>query len=183
MQLTANRTFESTTLDSLPVVAVDEGRVLGRVRDLVFDPAAHMLLGAIVARSGGHPDAFLDISYVRQLGPFAVTIFRSDELQPLNAAPRAFEVVQSGVRVRGAPVMTEIGEPIGRLDKVWLDSSGRVVKYRASTGGLGLGRRREILPTDVVVIGEDVIIVKTLARETEAPAGAATGSPADEAAG
>ena len=33
------------------------------------------------------------------------------------------------------------------------------------------------------VIGEDVVIVKTLGRETEAPAGAATGSPADEAAG
>jgi sporulation protein YlmC with PRC-barrel domain len=153
------RTFESSTLRGLPILAIGEGRILGKVKEEVYDPKTHTLLGVIVSPANGGSESFLDRLRVRRLGPFAVTVVNSDDLQELREHERAQEVVVSNIRLRGAPVITDIGEQIGRIDQIWIDDSGAVLKYRSSNGGFGFGQRHDIAPKDISVVGEDAVIV------------------------
>jgi len=153
--------FESGTLHSLPVVAVSEGRILGRVKDLVFDPAAHTMIGLTFSGGNGRGENFIDADRIRCLGPHAIIIATGRDVSDIDEHARASEVVASGIRVRGADVMTDTGRPLGKIDKVWMREDGCVLRYQASMGGWGFGRSQKIEPEDVVVIGEDVAIVSS----------------------
>lgn len=160
MSDTASRTFESGKLHGLPVIAVVEGRVLGTVRELLFDPAEHQLLGVLVARRGGERhDDFLDISCIARLGPFAITARETRDLRPLSSHSRANDVAVAGIRPRGARVLMESGEPVGTVRQVWITPGGRVEKYVLGGGMLGIANRHEVAPGEVIVIGEDAMIV------------------------
>jgi sporulation protein YlmC with PRC-barrel domain len=155
------RRFEVSSLQALPIVAIYEGKVLGNVKEPVFDPDSHSLVGLTLSGKNGDGERFVDRARVLRLGPHAVTVLYAADVGRMNDHERAREIVESRVRVRGAPVMTDAGEPIGKVDKVWLDDTGSVLQYRASNGGWGLFGTHEIAPESVVVIGEDVVIVST----------------------
>lgn len=163
------RSFESATLQALPVVAVNQGRILGKVKDVVFDPATHTMIGLMLSGRNGRGENFIDAARVRRLGPYAVIVATEQDVMSIDEHARASEIVASGVRVRGADVMTDAGRPIGKIDKVWLRDDGTVLRYRASVGGWGLGRSHELEPKDIVVIGEDVVIVSSEAVDGVRP--------------
>src|SRR5438128_12156162 len=103
----------------LPVIATMEGRIMGRVKDVIFDPSEHQLLGVLVSRKhepGGA--AFLDRDSVRALGPHAVSVTREDDLRPLDANLRAKEVTESGIHLQSTPVLTELGEQVGQIREI-----------------------------------------------------------------
>ena len=151
--------IESRKILNLPVVAIGEGKVLGRVDDLVFDPKQQSLLGVQIAGKYARHGAFVECGRIRRLGPFAVVVMEEADLQRSDDHDRARDVLASGIRVRGAQVMTDAGEPAGRIDRVWMSPEGRIVRYRASDGGFAFARGHEIAPSDVQVIGEDAMIV------------------------
>jgi len=158
--MNSEQSFESGTLQSLPVVAVNEGRILGRVKDLVFDPAAHTMIGLTFSGGNGRGD-FIDADRIGCLGPHAIIVATGRDVTAIDDHARASEVVASGIRVRGADVITDTGRPLGKLDKVWMREDGSVLRYQASMGGWGFGRSQKIDPEDIVVIGEDVAIVSS----------------------
>jgi uncharacterized protein YrrD len=164
--------IESRKVLNLPVVAIGEGKVLGRVDDLVFDPRQQSLLGVLVAGKHGRDGAFVDCGRIRRLGPFAVVVMEEADLQRSDHHDRARDVLASGIRVRGAQVMTDAGEPAGRIDRVWMSPEGRILRYRASDGGFAFARGHEIAPADVQVIGEDAIIVSASAIHPNASSAA-----------
>ena len=161
MRDSRTHTFEAATLHSLPVIAVTEGRILGRVKETIFDPEDHALIGVTVSRRDGKPEDFLDVRQARCLGPFAVTTSATANLQKLESHARAHEVVASGVHVRDAPVLTDAGEPIGKIAQIWIRDDGGVAAYVAASGSFLFGRKRRLSPHDVIVIGEDAMIVQT----------------------
>ena len=156
-----SRRFEVSSLHALPIVAIYEGKVLGNVKDPIFDPDSHTLIGLTFGGKNGDGERFVDRAHVLRLGPHAVTVLYAPDAGRVNDNDRAREIVESRVRVRGAPVLTDTGEPIGKVDKVWIDETGSVVQYRASNGGWGFLGSHEIAPEEVVVIGEDVVIVSS----------------------
>ncbi len=170
-------TFEAATLHPLPVIAVNEGRILGRVKDTIFDPAGHALVGVTVSRRDGKPEDFLAVNRARRLGPFAVTTAASADLRTVESHDRARDVLAAGIRLRGAPVLTDDGEPIGKLAEIWLREDGAVVEYVAAARSFLFSKKRRLTPRDVIVIGDDVMIVHRSAierRRNDAPAAAAT---------
>lgn len=174
--MNSEQSFESGTLQSLPVVAVNEGRVLGRVKDLVFDPDAHTMIGLTFSGRNGGGD-FIDADRIRCLGPHAIIIATGRDVSAIDEHARASEVVVSGIRVRGADVMTDTGRPLGKIDKVWMREDGSVLRYQASMGGWGFGRSQKIDPKDIVVIGEDVAIVSSDAVDGPRPSLSADDDP------
>ncbi len=151
-------TTEATALISRPVIDTSHGRQLGRVKDAVFDPEQQVFLGLLVeARPGG--DMFLQRERIRAFGGDAVTVESESSLTPLVAEPRARAVVESGVHLRGSPVVTEEGEKLGSLDHIALNDDGSIACYSVSSGFLSLGDRIDILPSRVKTIGVDAIVV------------------------
>jgi len=171
------RGFEVSSLHGLPVVAIAEGRILGKAREAVFDPHEHTLIGLTVSGRNGKGDGFVDCNRIRRLGPYAIVVSSAADVGSIDEHERAREVMSSGIRVRGADVLTDEGKPVGKLDRIWLRDDGRVTRYRASLGGFGLGRSHEIAPEDVVVIGEDVVIVAADAVDGTRPAAQHPGDP------
>jgi uncharacterized protein YrrD len=166
--MSAAKPFPSQKLRSLEVVAVREGRFVGRVRSEICDPRDHVLLGLTIARRDGAPESFVSLDHIRRLGPHAVTVDRSTDLHRIEDHPRAQEVVDARISMYNAPVIAEDGERIGRLRSVWLDRGGNVVAYDVAKGALGFVHATKVLPNDIVVIGPDAIVVHDSVRRAHA---------------
>ncbi len=150
-----------------PVIAISEGRRIGTVHDVLFDPDHQALLGLMVALADGTDSVlFLDRAHLRGLGRDAVMVRNRADLRALGADERAHQVMQAGIHLGGAQVLTEHGDAIGKIDRVLVRDDGFIAVYEARTGPLGLGHRK-IQPDEVVKIGEDAVIVAP-ARHDEA---------------
>lgn len=148
---------DAAELTSLPVVIASEGRSVGRVKDVLFDPERQSLLGLLV-NGNGTPASFVARDGIRALGAAAVMVGRSDEVRP-TSDERTRAVVEGGLRLRGTMVLTEQGDPIGEVRRVMMNHDGSVAGYEVRAGFLQLGKRR-IAPADVLKIGPDAMIVR-----------------------
>lgn len=157
---------DANELMSMPVIATGAGRELGRVKDVLFDPGAHALLGLMVAsQAPGEATMFLDRTRIKGIGQDAVTVEGETALEPFASVGRAREVVDSGIHLRGANVLTEGGDSIGKVDKVLVNEDGSVASYHVTKGVFGFGSRKELPPSSVISIGEDAVIVSNEARD------------------
>ncbi|MEX0749201.1 MAG: PRC-barrel domain-containing protein [Dehalococcoidia bacterium] len=156
---------DANELLSMPVIAITEGKELGRVKDVLFDPAEHALLGVMVSPAGGMNGLmFLERAHIRAIGDNAITVRVSGVLDELASRPRAQEIIDSGLHLRGTPVVTETGNSLGTVDKILIDDGGNITAYHASSGLLGFGDKTDIMPHEVVSIGDDAIIVMASAE-------------------
>jgi uncharacterized protein YrrD len=147
-------------LVSMPVIATHEGRNLGRVKDVLFDTTEHAVLGLIIERRRNDRALFLPRACIRSIGHDALTVSDTEELAAPEADPRAFQVMQSGIHIKGTPVVTESGEAIGKVERILLTRDCGVAAYVTSHGPLGFGGKEEVRPEDVISIGRDVMVVR-----------------------
>jgi uncharacterized protein YrrD len=160
---------DATELVSMPVIATSEGRELGRIRDVLFDPGQQVLLGLLVNSSAGNTDVpmFVQRSAIKGVGNDAVTVEDGSALQPYAAHDEARRVVESGIHLRGATVMTEGGDAVGKVDKVMLAEDGTIEGYTTNSGLLGFGEKNEISSDQVLRIGADAVIISDLRPRTD----------------
>lgn len=150
---------DATTLVSMPVIATQEGRELGRVKDVLFDPQRQALLGLLVTGDQVQSQFFIGRHSIRAIGNDAVTVESSDALAGMESQTEARAVMESGIHLRGAKVVSEEGNELGKVDKVFVDETGNISGYRTKTGLLGFGQKDEITPEQVTTIGQDAIVV------------------------
>ncbi len=151
---------------SLPVVIATEGRSVGRVKDVLFDPERQVLLGLLVD-GNGNAQSFVGHDAIRALGVAAVMVRHAADVRP-TSEERTRELLAGGLRLRGTMVLTEHGDPIGEIRRVMMNHDGSVAGYDVRGGFLQLGRRR-IAPDEVLKIGPDAMIIRCpLAKRSEA---------------
>jgi uncharacterized protein YrrD len=102
---------------------------------------------------------FVNRQSIRAIGTDAVAVESGDALGGMESQAKAREVIESGIHLRGAKVISEEGNEIGKVDKVFVDETGMISGYRTSTGLLGFGQKDEITPDQVTTIGQDAIVV------------------------
>jgi uncharacterized protein YrrD len=155
---------DAKDLVSMPVVATAEGRQLGKVKDVLFDPAEQALVGLMVSPSSdAGTNMFLAQQKIRGIGGDAVTVDEPDALVPVASDERARAIVESNIHLTGTRVLTETGDSLGRIDAIIVDDEGQISGYRASTGVLGFGQKNDIRRDQVLRVGEDAIIVDATA--------------------
>lgn len=166
---------DANELLSMPLIAMSEGTEIGRVKDIVFDPEEHALLGVLVSPSSGmDAPMFVSKDRIEGIGDAAITVSGTDALQEVSTQPRAKGIIESGLHFRGVKVVTETGNSLGTIDKVLIDSSGDVAAYRATKGLLGFGAKTDVMPNEVISIGQDAVVV---AASAEAEQSSETGTP------
>jgi uncharacterized protein YrrD len=161
---------DASELLSKPVFATTEGREVGRVKDVLFDPDAQALRGLMVSPAEGvESEMFVERGNIVGLGRDAITVETAEAVEPLAHRAEAREVIETGIHLKGAKVLTEGGNSIGTIDKIYVEDNGDIVCYAAASGLLGFGDKSEIDPDCVVKVGEDAIIVSedALARSAE----------------
>jgi uncharacterized protein YrrD len=161
---------DASELLSKPVFATTEGREVGRVKDVLFDPDAQALLGLMVSPADGvDSEMFVQRDSIVGLGRDAVTVETAEAVEPLAQRAEAREIIETGIHIKGAKVFTEGGNSIGTIDKIYVEDNGDIACYGAASGLLGFGDKSEIDPNCVVKVGEDAIIVSedALARSVD----------------
>lgn len=147
----------------LPVVVIDSGRTLGRVKDAVFDLGRGRLTGLIVSCRG--VDAFLTFDEVHNLGQTAVTVGAEAVLVPMPAAAAgeaSSTTEPAGPFPKGRRVLTRDGQVLGQVDDVIFDpDSGAVWGYEITGGFISdfINGRKAVPLTEEIVIGPDAVIV------------------------
>jgi uncharacterized protein YrrD len=152
---------------NLPVVVLESGLEVGKVRDLLFEPAEHRLYGMVIDGKGDRPKMVLPRDRIGSIGENAVTIANLDQVSLFDSDETAQRLEKTGGHLGGMRVLTEGGNLIGKVDTVMLHEDGRIASYQTSSGLLGLGGKTDIQPEQVVTAGTDAIIIPDASKGPE----------------
>lgn len=150
---------EISTIRGLEVVGIADGRVVGRVTQVICDLASGELLGLITGQ--GAAERGICAEDVVTMGEDAVMIPSSQAAKPLSELPDLL----SRRRDPTAPpleVVTDEGRRLGRVTKIWINPiDKKVTRYEISAGVLkDLAEGSVILPVvPGAVHGLDTLII------------------------
>jgi uncharacterized protein YrrD len=150
------------TLLDLPIVSLAEGRVVGRVRDVIFDPPGGRIAGLLVKEASLLSDArVVPLERVRTLGDDAITVPDRHAVQPSLRIRPLRRLLNAGVRLNGLHVVTEGGRDLGTVDEVFIGKAGDIVGYELNLGMVAETMRgKGLIPgADVLAAGPDALIV------------------------
>lgn len=151
-----------TQVRGLPVVDSRVARQAGIVSQVVIDLASARVVAVEVQHGDGWLRERLPAAFVNRLGPYAVVVAHSRELE-LSPPLTAEELWIDADDLVGLEVFTERGDRVGYLADAHVDPKTlRVVAYQlqGSFWGRLAGRRRRVLPEDVVVSSREILIVR-----------------------
>jgi len=160
---------EISSLLNSEVISIKEGKRLGVISQAVFDLAAGRLLGVIVGKEPAEKG--IRASDIKTWGPDVVMVERSEVAKRLSEIPELL----AGRRDPGRPpqqVVTDAGQRLGRLGRVYLDGDKLLVLRFEVSGGAWRDLTEGVLSMPVVkgiIHGPDTIIVpaEAVAKATE----------------
>ncbi len=154
-------------IKGLPVIAMAEGKKLGRIDELVTDPHSKQVRWLRI-RSGGalSPERrWVPVEAVHALGEHAVTINAESDVRSFADAQEAEDLAKSKRVIVGTKALTESGEYLGQVR----DYSFAADTFELTDVNIGrgpFGQLRSIPADQVMTIGQDVTILKAgAARE------------------
>ena len=157
-------TYEFDDLKNVPVVSNAAAREIGRVKEVLFNPAANALYGLVItpAEKDG-PPLLIPFRGIRSIGKDAITIESLNVAEPFENNTMAQEISKADGYRGGMNVMTQSGESVGKVDKVILNEDGTVASYHSTTGFFGT--KHDIEPSEVVSGSNEKLIISDSARE------------------
>lgn len=164
---------KSSKFLSLPVVSLEEGKEIGRVRSLVINPQTGEV-AALIIQQGSFFREQKVIPYPRVIsaGSNALTIQKASSAEKMASLPQIVSLIKDDIQLKGCRVITEGGTALGYVEEFYVDpDSGRITAYEIG-GGLGerLLKGHALLPAEEVrTIGKDVLVVHNGAQEALTP--------------
>ncbi len=150
----------SITADSLhhkAVVSLDDGRKLGSVDDILFDPQAMRATGFVV--NGERGESVLMFEQVKRIGDDAITV---DNVSATQAGHSSLPGLLKLSKLKGLKVVDSAGTLVGELHDLEIDGVlGTIYSLEVRSGGvLGIGAQKHRLAVaDVCSFGPGLITV------------------------
>ena len=173
---------EISSLLNSEVISIQEGRRLGAITQVVVDLAAGKLVGLILGK--GAAEKGVAAKDIKTLGPDVVMVEVSTLAKRLSELPDLMAGRRDPTR---APqqVVTDTGQRLGRLGRIFLDSATLVVTQFEISGGAWRDLTEGVLTLPVVkglIHGPDTLILPAagLAQALESPSLAASVEKAAE---
>jgi uncharacterized protein YrrD len=160
---------KSRQFKSLSVISLDEGREIGRIRDLVINPQTSEVAAIIVQRRGLFGEQKV-IPYARvvSVGNNALTVQKMANAERITSLPNILGLVKEDVRLKGVRVISEGGAALGHVEEFYVDTAtGKITAFEVS-GAPGEGfLGKAVMPAaEVRTIGKDILIVRNGAEES-----------------
>ena len=149
---------EISTIVGLEVIGIADGKVLGRVSEVVCDLASGRLVGLILGQ--GPAEKGIAADAIITIGDDAVMVPSSEVAQPLSQMEELMKYRRP--EGKALEVVTDDGRRIGRVVRIWIDPYEKVVtRYEVSRGVVqDVTEGRIMLPImDGTIHGSDTIIV------------------------
>lgn len=149
------------SLLGLPVIAIKEGKEVGRVMDLLVNPRSLKLEFFLVGRQSKYIDLrLLDFLKVVGLGEYAVTTENEQELHQIDEVPAVRGCLEASIDIMDKMVLTRSGNLEGVIEDIFIDEhSGAIVQldYKNLRNNMQL---QSIASQDIISLGQDVLIIK-----------------------
>ncbi len=148
---------EISTIVGLEVIGIADGKVIGRVSEVVCDLASGKLVGLITGE--GPAEKGIPADAIVTIGDDAVMVPASDAAEPLSQMDDLMRLRREG---RPLEVVTDDGRRIGRVSRIWIDPVNKLVtRYEVSRGVVqDITEGRLMLPViEGTVHGTDTLIV------------------------
>jgi uncharacterized protein YrrD len=156
-------TYEFKDLMGVSVVSNAAAKEIGKVKEVLFNPAANALFGLVVAPGEDGPLLLVHQRGIRSIGKDAITVESMNVAEYFEENVLAKEISATGGNHSGMTVMTESGESVGKIDKVTINEDGTVASYHSTTGIFG--SKHDIEPSEVKSGSKEMIIISDSARE------------------
>jgi uncharacterized protein YrrD len=149
-----------------PVFSLEQGKKIGKVKNLVFDPVQRRIIGLIL-REGGwfHQPEMISFEEIEAIGPDAVVLRRRSERSDGNGAMPTVNAdeLKESFNLTGRTVISEDGQYLGEINDLYIDeTTGEVFGFELTQGlfrDTSVGKKY-IQYDHIQTIGEDVIVVK-----------------------
>lgn len=149
---------KSTQITGLPIISIQDGNQVGKVKSLVINPDK----GSVDFLTIEHEDFQVSVKAIPfkkvvGIGEYAVTVDSESAVIDLNEIPIANQLVNKKIKITSTKVMTRKGELIGEVMEYFVDQdTGHILGMQ-----LKLSDKDVALSSDsVVTFGKDIIIVK-----------------------
>jgi len=146
----------------MPVLALDSGAVIGKVRQAVIDPEERKVAALLVQPARSWVRQFLPMEAVRALGGHAVTVESREALIPVRQDERLWTLrVKKRIALAGSPVITAGGDLVGGVRDYEIGQGGAITHLYVGEGGWRFltGSEREIPAASLLALGRDAVIV------------------------
>ncbi len=164
-------TIKGTNVIGLKIISLQDGKEIGKVEDLIYDPDEKKIAAVIVKKSGLFSDPKLIlINNVKSIGDDAL-IIENDNLiiNSSEAGEKISSIAKHDTYITRNRVVTDTGVELGTISDLLFDpTTGYVEKFEVSQGGFKdlKSGKKYVNISQIETIGKDVIIVKPQVEET-----------------
>lgn len=156
--------YKGQEIIDLPVINLETGKEIGKIKDVVFDPEKRIITGLIIEeKSWLQGDHMVPYERLHGIGEDAVTIEDDSVLTELDGTKECLDEVNSNVI--GTRVVTNDGKELGSIEDIILDpANGKLDSYEISDGLVQdiMEGRGVLNVSNNLKHGEDVVIVSNL---------------------
>jgi uncharacterized protein YrrD len=154
--------YKGSEFQHKPIIAINTGKIVERVKDVLFDAEHNKLLGVQLNSGMFSQKLVVPFEKIKAIGPDAITIDTEDSVTEGESHPDIGRVINRGYSVNGTKVITESGKHLGAISDVLFDEvSGEVRGYELTGGAFAdmYTGKSYIAASDTFKIGRDVVIV------------------------
>ena len=160
--------IKSKDLLGKPIVTIQHGKIIGKVRDVLIDPERYEIAALVLPgkfRLFGARTLVLPRHQILVFGEDVVLVKSNEAMPRDDTLENVSSLIAVSRQMRGQEVVTEQGMRIGVVDDVLINEKGRMVSYalkRVSVEGPVAASKR--IPLGYTrTLGPDVIIVDSSA--------------------
>lgn len=149
---------------SLPIISLQEGQQIGRVKGLILNAATKSLAAIIVDSKGFFKDQrIIPYAKVVSVGEDAITIDKETHVEKTSSLPELLELVKEKFTVIGTKAVTENGKALGIAEEYYVDpETGKIIQIEISSGKIEgfLNGKAWLSAEHIITMGHDVIIAR-----------------------
>lgn len=154
--------YKGSDFQNKPIIAINTGKVVERVKDVLFDAQNNKLVGLQVNSGAFASKLAVPFSSIKAIGPDAITVADENVVVKAEFHPELQHIVNQGYSVNGTKIITEAGKHLGKISDVMFDEkSGEVKGYEISSGAFSdMYTGKSFMPAaSALKLGKDVVIV------------------------
>lgn len=153
----------ASEIKNLDIFSIEDNTVLGKVKDLVIDPANGKVVAFRIYGKGIKKDQnLISALEVKRLDQEVLVIESKSKIETEKELPKPYEILKSKIRILKNKVFTESGNFIGKVSDFAFDpNTASLSRIYVKGGGLSffLGADRVFSFSQVIEITKDKIVV------------------------
>ena len=164
-----------------PLVTIQHGEIIGKVKDVLIDPERYEIAALVVpGKLFSRKTMVLPRSEVHVFGADVILVKSNEVTVRDDTLENVSSLIAARKQLKGQAVVTEQGLRVGIVDDLYIDEGGRVVSYAlskvyvkgpiASSKQIPLGHTRSLGLDVVIVDSKSLGLVAEDEEQEQAPA-------------